>query len=187
MWYPNPVVPFGFGLHYTIFSFAWGVKQASVYSISTLVSSALSIIETTSLITVTATVTNTGGVKSDYVGLLFIATKNAGPSPYPIKTPVSYDRLLNITAQGSATLSLPLTIASLERTETNGSVVLYPGIYTITLDNEPSLTFSFTLTCVETIIESVPVPPASLLPSLSPLGCYTDGTTHTLTGEMITQ
>jgi len=79
MWYPNPVVPFGFGLHYTIFSFAWGVKQASVYSISTLVSSALPIIETTPLITVTATVTNTGGVKSDYVGLLFIATRMPDP------------------------------------------------------------------------------------------------------------
>ncbi|KAM3074473.1 hypothetical protein ACMFMF_006482 [Clarireedia jacksonii] len=186
MWYPTPVLPFGYGLHYTNFTFTWGTVPSSTYAISDLVSGAASIIESTPFVSITAKVTNTGSRVSDYVGLLFISTNNAGPSPYPIKTLVSYDRLFNITTGGSDTLTLPLTIGSLARAEINGSFVIYPGTYTLKLDNEAALSYSFTLTGVETLIESVPIPPTSAPPSILPLGCYSDGSTRTLNGSMTT-
>lgn len=156
------------------------------YDIATLVKSASSIIENSPFVTVTASVTNTGKAISDYVGLLFISTKNAGPSPFPIKTLVSFDRLLNITVGGTGTLSLPLTLGSLSRAAANGSFIIYPGTYTLTLDNEPSLSFTFTLTGVATQIEAVPIPQTPAPPSIEPLGCFTDATTRTLNGPMTT-
>lgn len=189
-WYTTPVLPFGYGLHYTNFTFAWGTVPTSTYSIATLLGGASAMIDTTPFATVTAKVTNAGGAAnhtSDYVGLLFLSTKNAGPSPYPTKNLVSYARLYNITAGGSGTLSLPLTLGSLARTDVNGSLVLYPGTYTLTLDNAPSLTYSFALTGAATIIETVPKPQATAPPSVSFLGCYTDSaTSRTLNGVSTT-
>ncbi|PQE21948.1 glycoside hydrolase family 3 protein [Rutstroemia sp. NJR-2017a WRK4] len=186
MWYTTPVLPFGHGLHYTNFTFAWSAVPSSTYEISTLLSGALSIIETTAFSTVTAKVTNIGSIGSDYVGLLFISTTDAGPSPYPIKALVSYDRLFDIKSNDSDTLTFSLTLGSLARVATNGSFVIYPGTYVLTLDNEPALSYSFTLTGPETLIESVPIPPTVAPPSILHLGCYSDGSTRTLNGSMTT-
>lgn len=189
-WYPSAVLPFGYGLHYTNFTFTWGTLPSPTYAISSLVNTASGTIDQSTFVTVTAQVTNVGGpanMPSDYVGLLFISTTNAGPSPYPIKRLVSYNRLFNIPVGGTGTLNLPLTIGSLTRAETNGSFVIYPGTYTLKLDNAPSLTYSFTLTGVETLIESVPVPLLPAPPAISHLGCYTDSSSaRTLNGPMTT-
>jgi beta-D-xylosidase 4 len=186
IWYPTPVLPFGYGLHYTDFTFKWGKTPSATYDISTILKGASSIIETTPFVTVTASVTNTGKVTSDYVGLLFISTKDAGPTPYPIKTLVSFDRLGNVTAKNTATLSLPLTLGSLSRAAANGSFIIYPGTYTLTLDNEPSLSFTFKLTGKETLIESVPIPVTPAPPSIEPLGCFQDSLNRTLNGPVTT-
>lgn len=180
------VLPFGYGLHYTEFSFKWEKVPAPTYDISSLVKDASTIIETTPFVTVTASMTNVGKVLSDYVGLLFISTKDAGPSPFPIKTLVSFDRLFNITTGSTRTLSLPLTLGSLSRAATNGSFLIYPGTYTITLDNEPSLSFTFTLRGDETLIESVPIPLTPAPPSVVHLGCFTDSKNRTLNGPLTT-
>jgi len=183
-WYSTPVLPFGYGLHYTNFSLSWGKTPASTYSIATLLHSASEIIENTPFVTVTATVKNTGGpakLPSDFVGLLYISTTNAGPSPYPIKSLISYDRVFNVTVNGTATLSFPLTLAAITRVVANGSVAIFPGDYTIALDYNSTITAKFTLTGSETIIESIPVPPTDAVP-LSYLGCYTDSTNRTLAG-----
>ncbi|KAF7913403.1 hypothetical protein EAE99_010624 [Botrytis elliptica] len=186
MWYKTPVLPFGHGLHYTNFTFAWSAVPSPTYEISTLLSGASSIIETTTFSTATAKATNTGSMVSDYVGLLFISTINAGPGPYPIKTLVSYDRLFNVKTNASDTLTFSLTLDSLARVATNGSFVIYPGTYILTLDNEPALSYSFTLTGPETLIESVPIPPTVARPSILHLGCYSDSSTRTLNGSMTT-
>jgi beta-D-xylosidase 4 len=108
-------------------------------------------------------VSNTGNITSDYVGLLFLTSPNAGPTPRPIKTLVSYARLHNIKAGVPQTMSLPLTLGALARADENGSLVIYPGDYTLYLDVEKKISFDFRLVGDEggSVIETLPSPKAS--------------------------
>ncbi|GAB7344337.1 hypothetical protein MBLNU457_2201t2 [Dothideomycetes sp. NU457] len=165
-WYTGtPVLPFGFGLSYTTFDFAWKKALRSTYNIQdviTQLSGSLGDLNDVSPFgTITAIVTNTGRVASDYVGLLFISSDNAGPVPRPIKTLVAYDRLHNVAVNGNQVLSLPLTLGSLARADENGNTVIYPGDYTLALDNDKVLTFNFTLTGQPATIETMPAPAAT--------------------------
>jgi beta-D-xylosidase 4 len=110
-------------------------------------------------------VSNTGKVTSDFVGLLFLSSQNAGPKPRPLKTLVSYARLHNIKVGAPQNMSLPLTLGSLARADVDGNLVICPGDYTLFLDvnGNQSLSFNFTITGDQTgnVIETLPIPKPS--------------------------
>jgi xylan 1,4-beta-xylosidase len=155
-WYDQkPVLPFGYGLHYTTFSnFQWTAIPKKSYTISSIAGKGQN--DATPFTTIKASVKNTGKRTSDYVGLLFISTKNAGPSPFPNKSLVSYTRAHDIAAGSSSTLSLDLTLGALARANKQGDLVIYPGDYTFSLDINAKLTFKMTLTGNPVTIEKLP-------------------------------
>lgn len=170
-WYTGePVVPFGHGLHYTGFDFRWEKKLNESYAIADVISAATAeggaLNDIAPFATVTARVINVGERASDYVGLLYISSGNAGPEPRPNKVLVSYDRLHDLEAGGSGDvdgnlLQLPLTLGSLARADENGDLTIFPGDYKLMLDNDRSLTFNFVLTGEPAVIETLPVPKES--------------------------
>jgi len=113
--------------------------------------------------TITIEVTNTGRLTSDYVGLLFLSSDNAGPAPRPKQTLISYARLHDVCTGAPQTLSLPPTLGSLARADADGNLVIYPGDYTISLDVDGAESFTFTLTGDEegSIIDTLPASKAS--------------------------
>ena len=190
-WYNDtPVYPFGYGLHYTNFSFSWESTLARSYDIETLVRNAAGpYTENAAFDTVVVNVKNIGGLvrlDSDYVGLLFISTQNGGPPPYPNKELVSYNRLHNIPVGSTQRLSLPLTLGALTRADTDGNLYIYPGKYTLALDIDGVLTLDFSLTGQAMLVSAFPQNQPNVV-SMEYLGCYTDftykrGVSHTLAG-----
>ena len=164
-WYNDtPVFEFGFGMHYTNFSAMISTPLNESYAITDLVSRCPSI-NSTNLDrclfgSVEVDVTNTGTTASDYVVLGFVAG-NFGPSPQPKKSLVSYQRLFNITGGASSTATLNLTLASLARVDEMGNKVLYPGDYSLLIDNGPLAVVNFTLTGDQKVLENWPQPPAN--------------------------
>jgi beta-D-xylosidase 4 len=167
-WYTGKaVLPFAYGLHYTTFSPKWTQKLKRSYNIQNLVKKARSstssasgklIPDTIPFATVQARVKNTGRRASDYVGLLFLSSKNAGPAPRPIKRLVSYARLHEIPVRGSQVLDLPLTLGSLARANEDGDFVIYPGKYELALDYDGRISFSFVLEGKPEVVEALPRP-----------------------------
>ena len=165
-WYTGePVFDFGYGLHYTNFTFSWDAVPETSYDISEIINGANgSFKDTSPFFDVVAKVTNIGGpanMASDYVGLLFIASTNAGPAPYPIKSLVAYDRLHDVPVNGTQMLTLPLTLGSLARADENGDLAIYPGDYQLTLDIDAKINVQFSLGGQKTVIESLPRQAAS--------------------------
>jgi len=168
-WYTGKaVLPFAYGLHYTTFSQKWTHKLRKTYNIQDLVKEARAsssspasgklIPDTIPFETVRARVKNTGARVSDYVGLLFLSSKNAGPAPRPIKRLVSYARLHDIPVKGSQALDLPLTLGSLARANEEGDFVVYPGKYELALDFDGCISFSFELEGEAEVVEALPRP-----------------------------
>lgn len=167
-WYTGKaVLPFAYGLHYTTFSHQWTRKLHKTYNIQQLVEKARSssqspsgklIPDTIPFATVQARVKNSGARPSDYVGLLFLSSENAGPAPRPIKRLVSYARLHDIPVRGSKTLDLPLSLGSLARANEEGDFVLYPGKYELALDFDGCIKFSFELEGDMEVVEALPRP-----------------------------
>jgi beta-D-xylosidase 4 len=165
-WYTGKaVLPFGYGLHYTTFSQKWTQQLHKSYDIQQLVKKARSSSSTGTLIpdtvpfaTVQARVKNTGRRVSDYVGMLFLSSKNAGPAPRPIKRLVSYARLHEVPVRGSQALDLPLTLGSLARANEEGDFVIYPGKYKLALDVDESISFTFELKGKPEVVEALPRP-----------------------------
>ncbi|KAF4535218.1 Glycoside hydrolase family 3 [Lasiodiplodia theobromae] len=160
MWYTeDPVVRFGYGLHYTTFDFAWTETPSSTISIQDLVGSADEADWATTLrktaLSVSLAVTNTGTATSDYVSLLFM-NSTAGPDPHPKKTLIAYTRAHDIAAGETSDVSLSLTVERLVRVDETGSRVLYPGTYTVFLDLSSELSFDFTLTGEAVTVERFP-------------------------------
>lgn len=167
MWYTGePVFPFGHGLSYTTFDFAWKTTLEKAYDIGSLVEaakgrangSAAAINDITPFATVAVDVKNVGDYPSDYVGLLFLSSQNAGPAPRPNKVLASFARAHDIDVGGSAELALALTLGSLARADERGDLTIFPGDYKLALDNDESLTFEFCLTGEATVIETLPMP-----------------------------
>jgi beta-D-xylosidase 4 len=159
----TPVFEFGHGLHYTNFSASVASLKQS-YTISDLVSACPSInatnLDRCSFASVAVNVTNTGKTASDYVALGFIAG-NFGPSPQPKKSLVGYQRLFNIAGGSTDTATLNLSLASLARVDEMGNKVLYPGDYSLQIDNGPLAVANFTLTGDQQTLENWPQPPAN--------------------------
>lgn len=163
-WYTGkPVIPFGYGLHYTQFDFEWEQTLDHKYNIQNLVASCRSggpINDNTPFATVKARVKNVGSEVSDYVGLLFVSSEDAGPAPRPNRSLVSYTRLHDIATGTKGTLDFPLTLGSLARADESGSLVVFPGNYKIALDISESLIFEFSLQGDPVVIDTLPIPDA---------------------------
>ena len=170
MWYTGtPVYEFGHGLFYTTFN-ASSSNQSSIdesYDINDLLSKphpGYERVEQRPFLNFTAEITNTGDTPSDYTAMLF-ANTTAGPEPYPNKWLVGFDRLSTLSPGSSKTMTFPVTIDSLARTDELGNRVLYPGRYELALNNERSVVVSFRLTGGEKTIAKWPldqqqIPPA---------------------------
>jgi beta-D-xylosidase 4 len=154
-WYPTPVQAFGTGLHYTTFKPAFANYTANL-PIQTLLDNCKNANpDTCALQPLPVDVTNTGNRTSDYVALVFVASQ-AGPEPYPIKSLAAYGRLRNITSGQTATISLPWTIGNLARHDVDGNTVLYPGKYTLMLDQPTATTTELTLIGDSVILDDWP-------------------------------
>lgn len=169
MWYTgSPVYEFGHGLFYTTFkASAARNSTANTYNINDLLSKphpGYERVEQMPFLNFTARITNTGRTASDYTAMLF-ANTTAGPEPYPNKWLVGFDRLSTLTPRLSKTLTIPVTIDSVARTDELGNRVLYPGKYELALNNERDVVLEFTLTGEERTIAKWPkdqqqIPPA---------------------------
>jgi beta-D-xylosidase 4 len=163
-WYNGTAIfEFGSGLHYTNFSadISSGIQQS--YAISRLVSSCNQTYKDQCPFTsVRVNVNNVGNMTSDYVTLGYIAGAH-GPAPQPRKTLVAYQRLFNVAVGSSGVATLNLTLASLARVDDVGNKVLYPGDYSLLIDNKPLATMNFTLTGdpAGVIIDKWPQPPVN--------------------------
>ncbi|ERT01707.1 hypothetical protein HMPREF1624_00001 [Sporothrix schenckii ATCC 58251] len=160
-WYPTPVQAFGTGLHYTTFQAAFANLTASL-SISDLLNTCdkdNKYPDTCALPPLGVAVTNAGNHTSDYVVLVFVAS-TAGPKPYPIKTLVAYQRLRDINAGQKASANLLWTLGSLARHDEQGNTVLYPGTYTLILDQPGLANATLTLTGNATVLDKWPAAPS---------------------------
>jgi xylan 1,4-beta-xylosidase len=166
MWYATPILPFGYGLHYTNFTARFGCSVPKSISIASLFARAGSAAYPglANFTSITLQVSNTGNKTSDYVATLYLSTKNAGPAPYPIKTLVAYQRAFSVAAGSPQTLKLPITLSSLARADATGN-------FYISLDTTSQISFNFTLTGTATLLEESPVIPNNPV-AISYLGCY---------------
>ncbi|PNP38530.1 glycosyl hydrolase family 3 N terminal domain-containing protein [Trichoderma gamsii] len=162
-WYTGtPVLPFGYGLHYTNFSVSFQSINTAGTDVATIVNNAGAVIDTSVFATVVVSVHNTGGkanLASDYVGLLFLSSTNAGPSPHPNKQLAAYGRAKSVGVGATQQLTLKVNLGSLARADTNGDRWIYPGDYKLTLDVNGPQTFNFTLSGDATKISTLPRQP----------------------------
>ena len=167
-WYTGTAVyPFGHGLFYTNFSVAASScssvrgsnTSSSTFNTKNLISAAhpsYAYIDLVPFYNYTVTVTNTGKIASDYSAILYANTSTAGPAPYPVKWVVGFDRLPPIAPGASATLTIPVTIGSLLRYDTDGHGLLYPGKYDLALNNERTAVGQLTLTGKDVVVKAWP-------------------------------
>ncbi|KAL4909568.1 hypothetical protein BDW74DRAFT_187626 [Aspergillus multicolor] len=160
MWYTGtPIYEFGHGLFYTTFNETTANTRAGPFNIQALLTTphpGTNYIEQKPFLNFTATITNTGDRESDYTALVYANTTNAGPAPYPSKWVVGFDRLGGLEPGDSQTLTVPVTIESVARTDVRGNRVLYPGTYELALNNERSVVVSFELEGEKAVILSWP-------------------------------
>ncbi|KAJ3042323.1 hypothetical protein HK097_002048 [Rhizophlyctis rosea] len=156
-WYGKAVKPFGFGLHYTTFKPTFEPFPKTL-RIDDLVRKCRNVYPATCpLPAINLRVANIGKRISDHVALAFL-TGQAGPKPYPIKTLAAYTRVHDVKAGQNAKAHLDWTLGNLARIDENGNTVLYPGKYTILID-EPTLTsISFTLEGKAAVLDKWPGP-----------------------------
>ncbi|KAK4040665.1 glycoside hydrolase [Parachaetomium inaequale] len=158
-WYKDAVFPFGYGLHYTNFSVS--VQGFSTtFSIADLLDSCKGsavYLDLCPFPSVPISVTNTGSWASDYVALGFLAG-DFGPSPRPIKTLATYKRVFGVQPGQTQTAELEWKLESLARVDEKGNRVLYPGTYTLLLDQPTLANVTFTLTGEEAVLDQWPQP-----------------------------
>ncbi|KAK5653226.1 hypothetical protein OQA88_9125 [Cercophora sp. LCS_1] len=157
-WYKNAVFPFGHGLHYTNFSAVIGKALPTSFSIQELVGSCKeTYLDLCPFPSVDVTVLNTGTRKSDYAALGFL-TGEFGPTPRPIKTLAAYQRVFGIGAGESKAVEMKWNLGSLARVDEKGNTVLYPGTYTLVLDQPGIANVTFSLTGAEAVLDKWPQP-----------------------------
>lgn len=161
-WFPNAVQPFGYGLHYTTFKASFAGGSNATYSVSDLVKACSDKHrDRCPLPALKVSVANTGKRTSDYVALAFVRSE-AGPKPYPLKTLAAYARARDVAAGQTVTKELAWTLDNLARHDADGNTVLYPGTYTVVLDEpEQKDTFTITLTGCKALLDRWPAPPKS--------------------------
>jgi len=136
-WYPNPIFPFGYGLHYTTFApSVWETFPKKMNIADLLCNNKYK--DTCPFPSLPLNIQNTGNVTSDYVALAFLQGEY-GPKPYPIKTLASYARVRDVRPGSGKRAELKWNLGDVARHDEMGNTVLYPGKYTVLVD-EPALT-----------------------------------------------
>jgi beta-D-xylosidase 4 len=160
-WFNGAVQPFGTGLHYTTFDAKFaGSNQTITYDIQAIMSNCTNAYpDTCSIPSIPISVSNTGNRTSDFVALAFIKGNN-GPAPYPLKTLISYTRVRDIKGSETKSAELQLTLGNLARVDQMGNTVLYPGEYTVMLDEPTNAEVKVIVKGVETMLDEWPQPPA---------------------------
>ncbi|KAL2816043.1 glycosyl hydrolase family 3 N terminal domain-containing protein [Aspergillus cavernicola] len=155
MWYTGtPVYEFGHGLFYTTFEEQGDSTETRTFNIQDLLTGphpGYDYVEQQTLLNFTATITNTGDRESDYTAIVYVNT-TAGSAPYPNKWLVGFDRLGALEGGDSQTLTVPVSIGSVARTDEQGNRVLYPGRYELALNNDRSVVISFDLEGEEAVL-----------------------------------
>jgi len=155
-WFQGAVQKFGFGMHYTTFD----VKFDEALSFDTADILANCTKEYRDLCPappLPITVTNTGNTTSDYVALAFVKG-DVGPAPYPIKTLISYKRMRGITGGQTVQASLSVEIGELARRNERGDLVVYPGCYTLMLDEPTKVEVELVIGGEEVVLDVWPQP-----------------------------
>ncbi|KAK0478858.1 glycoside hydrolase superfamily [Armillaria novae-zelandiae] len=146
-WYSGtPIYDFGTGLHYTDFSASITSHVMQSYDIAALMSNCTGkYLDRCPFLSspLSVTVSNTGTTASDYVALAFL-TGSFGPTPFPKKSLVAYQRLFNIAGGATDTAWLNLTLGSLARYDEQGNRVI---------DTAPLAMVNFTLTGQQRMLE----------------------------------
>lgn len=157
-WYSTPVAPFGFGLHYTTFK-AKFKSHAPKFNIQNLVAGCNEEFkDRCALPPLKVSVKNTGTRKSDFVSLVFIKGE-VGPKPYPLKTLATYGRLRDIDPGETKTLELEWTLDQISRRDINGDLVIYPGTYTLLLDEPTQAELNVKLKGKKVVLDKWPALP----------------------------
>ncbi|KAH8725188.1 beta-xylosidase [Phaeosphaeriaceae sp. PMI808] len=158
-WFNSAVQPFGFGLHYTKLEAKWKSAEKLTISISDILSKCKNQYpDTCAVPALDIAVTNKGNRTSDFVALAFVKG-DVGPKPYPLKTLISYARVRDIAGAQTKAASLALTLGNLARVDESGNTVLYPGEYTLLLDEPTQSELKFTLSGDQTVLDKWPQPP----------------------------
>ncbi|KAL2758544.1 glycoside hydrolase family 3 protein [Sodiomyces alcalophilus JCM 7366] len=159
-WYPNPVKPFGFGLHYTTFEADFVPLCNAELNIQQLLENCdHQYPDMCALPGLPIKVKNTGERVSDYVALVYVKGE-VGPAPYPIKTLATYTRLHDIQPGETEKVRLSWTLGNLARIDEDGNTVLYPGTYTLLMDEPTQAEIKLTLTGEVAVLDEWPAPPA---------------------------
>jgi beta-D-xylosidase 4 len=178
-WYTGkPVFEFGHGLHYTNFSASIVLSNptrdasesiSGSYTIDSLIStcknaigspeSSVKYMDKCAFGTLRVSIKNTGNVTSDFVTLAFLSG-SFGPVPHPKKSLVAYQRLIGIESGASEVANLNLTLGNLARVDVNGNLVLYPGNYSLIVDNKGLATVNITLVGESVVLDVWPQAPA---------------------------
>jgi len=126
----TPVYPFGFGLSYTNFTYAYTNTSAQIVHASTIEShlyaDGASFLNAPAVAGVNVQVSNVGHVTSDSVVLAFTVGPNAGKNGNPIKSLFGFTRFLNMAPGSSQSITFPLTAFDLSTVDENGKRA--PGI-----------------------------------------------------------
>ena len=70
----------------------------------------------------------------------------------------AYTRLSKLAPGASKTVALDWNLGSLARVDDKGNTVLYPGTYTVLVDQPTTANISFTLTGAEAVLDKWPQP-----------------------------
>jgi beta-D-xylosidase 4 len=158
-WFNRAVQPFGFGLHYTTFAAKFAANATVTYDIADIMGKCTAQYKDTCTVpAIDVAVTNTGNRTSDFVALAFIKG-DVGPKPYPLKTLLSYARLRDIAGSQTKTASMALTLGNLARVDESGNTVLYPGEYSVLLDEPVQAQIKLVLKGAMTVLDKWPQPP----------------------------
>lgn len=162
-WFSGAVQPFGFGLHYTTFAAKFGASAngtaAVEFDIKKIMGGcANQYPDTCPLSPVPIAISNTGNTTSDFIALAFLKGNN-GPAPYPRKTLVAYTRVRDIAGGATKQAELKMTLGNLARVDEMGNTVLYPGEYSIELDEPAQASVKVVLKGEQTVLDKWPQPP----------------------------
>jgi beta-D-xylosidase 4 len=158
-WFNRAVQPFGFGLHYTTFAAKFAANATVTYDIADIIGKCTAQYKDTCTVpSIDVAVTNTGNRTSDFVALAFIKG-DVGPKPYPLKTLLSYARLRDIAGGQTKKASMALTLGTLARVDESGNTVLYPGEYSVLLDEPVQAEIKLVLKGSMTVLDKWPQPP----------------------------
>ncbi|KAI3585739.1 glycoside hydrolase superfamily [Fusarium oxysporum f. sp. albedinis] len=159
-WYSAAVLPYGFGLHYTTFKAKFKSNKLNFNIQKLLKGCSAHYSDTCALPPIQVSVKNTGRITSDFVSLVFIKSE-VGPKPYPLKTLAAYGRLHDVAPSSTKDISLEWTLDNIARREENGDLVVYPGTYTLLLDEPTQAKIEVTLTGKKATLDKWPQDPKS--------------------------